>query len=665
MSLSRARYPSSHLRLTAFRSLASLVLRLCLSTPLMFSKQAHAVTSVPFLPSLGNGVILARARGGGGQQPQIECASSRVGGGGMGHSMLDGWSVSVVAVGMFVMVVVSGVLSGLTLGLMSIDMTRLHVLAVSGTPKQRQMVNTILPVKKYPYFLLCSLLIASVLVNEMLPIMNARLFGESYKALFISAALVIVFGEIIPQAVFPRYALELGSSMIWLVYLCMFVCGLPAAVLSSILYYTLRGSGTTHSMFTSSELVTFIELHSEDNLHGNEGGALESRTVALIKGVVEAQELVVGDVVRGMEHVYMVNAYLEATRDQLRRLLDTGYSRIPVYEMSKEVYEDSGLPRLTFLGCLHTRNFFELDREPVRKVRNIGIIPLPIIDKDRPLYDILAIFKAGKAKMALVADPTKDHHPIDTNSHDDFFQHSQHTNPRIQLEVGMGPSTVSYLQNDILWTNHPLSAQKEIVGIVTMDDVMKALLGRSSYPRRRERVVMEEKLRVDEEWKYAVDAATATTVTTTSTLRSDGSSLSSSSSFLPPIGRFESRFSLEKAMSSATSRTAFSVGGIGGCGGGGGGGGSGSSTNSTLSSGTGMGTIGGHETSALISSTSTATLGGTPEIDAGVGTGIGTGSGIGSGMANVGVHHTGTLRRRFSFEGALDEKEANLLEGGD
>ena len=60
-----------------------------------------------------------------------------------------------------------------------------------------------------------SLLIASVLVNEMLPIMNTKLFGESYKALFISAALVIVFGEIIPQAIFPRYALELGSAMIW------------------------------------------------------------------------------------------------------------------------------------------------------------------------------------------------------------------------------------------------------------------------------------------------------------------------------------------------------------------------------------------------------------------------------------------------------------------
>ena len=58
-------------------------------------------------------------------------------------------------------------------------------------------------------------MIAGVLVNEMLPIMNAKLFGDSYKALFISATLIIVFGEIIPQAVFPRYSLELGSALIW------------------------------------------------------------------------------------------------------------------------------------------------------------------------------------------------------------------------------------------------------------------------------------------------------------------------------------------------------------------------------------------------------------------------------------------------------------------
>ena len=292
--------------------------------------------------------------------------------------------------------------------------------------------------------------------------------------------------------------------------------------------------------------------------------------------------------------------------------------------------------------------------------------------------------------MALVADPSKDHH-IGTGEHEDFF-HGKHTNPRIQLEVGMGPSTVSYLQSNILWTNHPLAAQKEIIGIVTMEDVMKALLGRSFYPQRKrvERSLIAEKMRVDEEWKYAVDATT---------LKSD--------SFLPPT-RF-SKFSLEKSVSNATSRTAFSSTMMMGANGGGSSASTSSSVTvsgyssraSTVRGGGGctliplkeleVNLIEGRNSQmslgcvwddiqarsgsaalpedfqgiAIIENTAIASAAhvqsNSPEIDAGVGTGIG----IGIGMANVGVHHTGTLRRRFSFEGSLDEKEANLLDGGD
>ena len=90
----------------------------------MFSMptQQVQVTSMPFSSafsssSLAKGVILARAGGGGGNggspnhYDQMECAS-RVG---VRHAMLEGWSVSVVAVGMFIIVVVSGVLSGIVL----------------------------------------------------------------------------------------------------------------------------------------------------------------------------------------------------------------------------------------------------------------------------------------------------------------------------------------------------------------------------------------------------------------------------------------------------------------------------------------------------------------------------------------------------------------------
>lgn len=134
----------------------------------------------------------------------------------------------------------------------------------------------------------------------------------------------------------------------------MFVCCIPAAVLSGALYYTLRGAGTTQTMFTADELITFIEFHSEDHMNGN-GGPLETRTVALIRNIVEAQEKVVGDVTRTLDTVFMVNGQSELNKELLQKLLSPGYSKIPVYETSAVLYEDSGLPKMRFLGYLQSR----------------------------------------------------------------------------------------------------------------------------------------------------------------------------------------------------------------------------------------------------------------------------------------------------------------------
>ena len=107
-------------------------------------------------------------------------------------------------------------------------------------------------------------------------------------------------------------------------------------------------------MFSAEELITFIELHSEDHINGN-GGTLETRTVALIRNIVEAQEKVIGDVAKNLESVYMLNGQLELNKVQIQKILSRGFSKIPVYENSAEVYEDSGLPKRQFLGYVQIR----------------------------------------------------------------------------------------------------------------------------------------------------------------------------------------------------------------------------------------------------------------------------------------------------------------------
>lgn len=65
-----------------------------------------------------------------------------------------------------VLVILSGMFAGLTLGYFSLDETALAVLAQTGTPKQRRAAEKILPVRKDGHLLLTTLLVANMIFNE-------------------------------------------------------------------------------------------------------------------------------------------------------------------------------------------------------------------------------------------------------------------------------------------------------------------------------------------------------------------------------------------------------------------------------------------------------------------------------------------------------------------
>ncbi|XP_022762834.1 DUF21 domain-containing protein At4g33700-like isoform X2 [Durio zibethinus] len=92
------------------------------------------------------------------------------------------------------LVVFAGMMSGLTLGLMSMSLVDLEVLAKSGTPKDRKHAAKILPVVKKQHLLLCTLLICNAAAMEALPIFLDSLV-TAWGAILISVTLILLFGE--------------------------------------------------------------------------------------------------------------------------------------------------------------------------------------------------------------------------------------------------------------------------------------------------------------------------------------------------------------------------------------------------------------------------------------------------------------------------------------
>jgi len=109
----------------------------------------------------------------------------------------------------------SGLFSGLSLGLMSLDKNELAILINTGTVAEKKFASKIAPVRNLGNFLLCSLLFSNVLVNASLTLMMDSLMSGIF-AVAASTLAIVIFGEIIPQSVCSRYGLAVGAHTLFL-----------------------------------------------------------------------------------------------------------------------------------------------------------------------------------------------------------------------------------------------------------------------------------------------------------------------------------------------------------------------------------------------------------------------------------------------------------------
>jgi len=110
-----------------------------------------------------------------------------------------------------VLVLLSGVFAGLTLGYMSLDETQLNVLSMSGTPfvtfrrtylasiahrphhsQQKRYAEKIKPIRKNGHLLLVTLLLANMIVNETLPVISDPVLGGGVQSVVVSTVLIVM-----------------------------------------------------------------------------------------------------------------------------------------------------------------------------------------------------------------------------------------------------------------------------------------------------------------------------------------------------------------------------------------------------------------------------------------------------------------------------------------
>ncbi|KAM7252000.1 hypothetical protein ACFE04_023883 [Oxalis oulophora] len=399
------------------------------------------------------------------------------------------WIVIVVALVLF-----AGMMSGLTLGLMSMSLVELEVLAKSGTPTDRKHALKILPVVRKQHLLLCTLLICNAAAMEALPVFLDSLV-TAWGAILISVTLVLLFGEIIPQAVCSRFGLAIGAAAAPVVQILVWIC-FPIAYPISKLLDRLLGEGQD-ALFRRAELLTLVDFHGNE---AGKGGELTHDETTIIAGALQLTEKTAMDAMTPISETFAVDINANLDRHLMKLILGEGHSRVPVY------YEQP----TNIIGLILVKNLLTIhhDDEEV-PVKNVTIRKIPRVSETAPLYDILNEFQKGHSHMAVVVKQQSytnqsagatNGSPVDVrviidgeNQQVDSVKRKiavkkTKTSPQDQSLVRGSSKSKKWSKDydsEVLQINESslqsLAEEGEAIGIITLEDVIEELLQEEIY----------------------------------------------------------------------------------------------------------------------------------------------------------------------------------------
>ncbi|KAK5661933.1 hypothetical protein OQA88_10043 [Cercophora sp. LCS_1] len=309
----------------------------------------------------------------------------------------EGASLWVLYVASLVLVLSGGAFAGLTIALMGQDGIYLQVVAKDPTePQQKNAKRVYDLLQKGKHWVLVTLLLANVIVNETLPVVLDRCLGGGVAAVVGATFLIVIFGEVVPQSICVRYGLQIGGYMskpvLALMYLMAPLAWPTAKLLDKLL-------GEDHgTVYKKSGLKTLVTLHK--NL-GDVSQRLNQDEVTIISAVLDLKEKPVANVMTPMDDVFVMAEDTVLDEKTMDMILSAGYSRIPIHE--------TGNPT-NFVGMLLVKILITYDPEDCMRVKDFPLATLPETRPETSCLDIVNFFQEGKSHMVLVSEfPGEDH----------------------------------------------------------------------------------------------------------------------------------------------------------------------------------------------------------------------------------------------------------------
>ncbi|MCK4891503.1 MAG: HlyC/CorC family transporter, partial [Candidatus Pacebacteria bacterium] len=274
---------------------------------------------------------------------------------------------------------ISAIFSGLTLGFFSLNKKDLERKANLGNKQAQKVYN----LRKNGNLLLCTLLIGNVAVNSTLSIFLGSI-ASGVTAGLIATSLIVVFGEIIPQATFSRYALVIGSRLSWLVRIFIFIFYPICKPLAWALDKSLGEEIPT--VYSKKELTKLIEEH-EDSKKSD----LDADEERIIKGALSYSHTTVRDIMTPRTQVVALPFDQKLDNKTIKKISEFGRSRIVVYKNT--INEVVGILYVKDLIGAKTRD---------KTAESMARKEVIFVDDEKPLDDLLNAFKKTRNHLFIV-----------------------------------------------------------------------------------------------------------------------------------------------------------------------------------------------------------------------------------------------------------------------
>lgn len=278
-----------------------------------------------------------------------------------------------------VLLMMSALFSGLTLGIMSLSTSELKRKA----DLHDKDAIEVYPIRKNGNLLLTTLLIGNVAVNAAVSIFLSSITSGIVAGL-IATSLIVIFGEILPQAVFSRFALSFGARFVWFVKGAMILLYPVAAPIAWALDKALGEELST--VYTKGELLKIVEEHSTS--HDSDVDKDEAR---IIKGALTFSERTVVQIMTPREKISAIEQSRVIDEALLTQLEDVRFSRIPVFDGSFD----------TVVGILLVKDLIN-PKLHGQKVEDIMSDSINFVNEHVRLDDTLSMFTKARQHLFIV-----------------------------------------------------------------------------------------------------------------------------------------------------------------------------------------------------------------------------------------------------------------------